>query len=97
MDESLVEEWVELIGPQLPYQDGRTAAIRGSGIVLRLREFPTHNKHLSVIAHEVFHVVEFLFHSINLPHNAEISSEAWAYMVAYVHHEIYQQIWPPKE
>ncbi|MGF7218625.1 hypothetical protein GGR92_004804 [Spirosoma lacussanchae] len=96
MNPSLVDEWMELIGPMSSYQDGRTASILGSGIVLRLREYPTHNRHLAAIAHEVFHVVEFMFHSINLPHNAEISSEAWAYMIGHIHHQIYQNIWPPQ-
>lgn len=90
---SLVEEWMELIGPQRPHEDGRTAFIQGSGIVLRLREFPTNAKQLGVLAHEIFHAVEYLFESVSLPHNAQTSSEAWAYMIGYIHQEIHNQLW----
>ena len=93
MPASLVEQWVELIGPQHPSEDGKTAFIQGSGIVLRLRDYPTDARQFGVLAHEVFHVVEYLFTSVGLPHDPQTSSEAWAYMIGYIHQQIYNQLW----
>lgn len=93
MSSSRVEEWVELIGPQQPAEDGKTAFIQGSGIVLRLRDYPTDARQYGVLAHEVFHAVEYLFASVGLPHEAQTSSEAWAYMIGYIHQQIYNQLW----
>jgi hypothetical protein len=45
----------------------------------------------NVIVHEVFHAVEFLFRSIDIPLTLE-SGEAYAYLIGYITDEIYKKI-----
>jgi hypothetical protein len=71
-----------------PTNMGRTVLMPGNKIMIRTKaKCPT----LGVVAHEVFHAVEFLFEIIGIKHCDE-SSEAWAYMIEYLTNEIYKLI-----
>ena len=71
--------------------NGRTIMLRGGQTIIRIEKVEP-----EIIAHEVFHAVEFLFNRINLKLTPE-SSEAYSYAIEYLMREIYKNIKTPKK
>lgn len=71
---------------------GRTVMLKNGVTVLRV-DFEK-NKAIfhSVLAHEIFHAVEFLFDRIKLKHNQDISGEAFAYQIQHLTKQIYDKL-----
>jgi hypothetical protein len=69
----------ELLGDN----DARTMMFTGGQTVIRFRS----NPNSSIIAHEVFHAVHFLFERITLPLSVS-SGEAYAYLIQYITEQI---------
>ena len=65
-------------------QLGRTAMLETGQTVLRLIGWKVDAKGIGVLAHEAFHVAEFLFQRINMPHSVQYSSEAYAYLIGFI-------------
>ena len=91
------EDIIKWIAKEIPNQvlqnpdmyrfDGvwRTIMTDGGWIILW-----TKDKDISIMVHEVFHAVEFLYNRIWLTHSIE-SWEAWAYMMQYITNEILKE------
>lgn len=67
---------------------GRTVMFSSGQTVIKLKNKPTHG----VIAHEIFHAVEFLFNRLGSKLTLS-SDEAYAYMIEYITNEIYKKSW----
>mgnify|MGYP001560151673 FL=1 len=70
---------------------GRTVMLEGGQTILQLN-LKKSDCFQAYLAHEVFHAVEFLFERIGLKHDPEISSEAFAYQIAYITGSIYEKL-----
>lgn len=75
-----------------PTTCGRYVMFPTGASLLRLREAPINAKYMAVLAHEIFHCVEFLFDKIGIKHDIDASSEAYAYQIEYLTARIYEQI-----
>ncbi len=62
----------------IKYKAGRTVRLKNNAIILWTR-----TNDISVIGHEIFHVVELLMERINTPLN-EYTSEPYAYLIEYL-------------
>lgn len=71
---------------------GRFVMFPTGASLIRLREVPISPKYKAVLAHEIFHAIEFLFDKIGLKHDPDTSSEAWAYQIEYLTSSIYEKI-----
>jgi hypothetical protein len=63
---------------------GRTVMLDTGATILRVRLLKDKNEVMGNLVHEIFHAVEFLFGKIGLPHDPNISSEAYAYQIAFL-------------
>ena len=61
---------------------GRTAR-HGSFTMLRLDGWKGTNKNIAHLAHEAFHLAEFVYDRIGIRHDVETSGEAFAYFIQY--------------
>lgn len=61
--------------------------LKGGQTVVRFRNQPK----TDVVAHEIFHAIEFIFDRIGLPHSRD-TSESWAYALQYVTKEFYYNL-----
>lgn len=90
---SAVDELVE--DPSIiqfgPTTQARTMMFETGQIVIRLRERPRVSTDHGIIAHEIFHVAEFLFRHIKMPLTPE-SSEAYAYLIGFLTTKFYEKI-----
>lgn len=79
---------------ELLYMDGlgRTTMMSTGATVLRLREFKNNPFHRGILAHEIFHAVEFLFETIGLRLKCDVSGEAFAYQIQYLTEHIYKKL-----
>jgi hypothetical protein len=69
----------------------RTVMGKDGATVIRMRTIPKHPVDKGVLAHEIFHAIEFLMHKVGIPLSKK-SSEAYAYLIGYVTEEIYKRI-----
>ena len=65
---------MKLHGAARTVQNGRFSMIR-------LRGLDGSNYDISILAHEAFHLAEFLFNRIGVSHDVEISGEVFAYHI----------------
>lgn len=66
---------------------GRTVMlITGGQTIVRLGKQPSY----AVVAHEIFHCVEFLFRRLNMPLTLD-NDEAYAYLIGYITEMFYKQ------
>ena len=64
-----------------------------SGItVIRIKELPRVSFDFGVLAHEIFHAVEFLMERIGMQYDINFSSEAYAYAIQYLTEKIYKKL-----
>lgn len=70
---------------------GRTVMLKSGATVLRIDCVVGSQHWEAVLAHEVFHAVEFLFDRIGLRYSNK-SAEAWAYQLQYLTGSIYQRL-----
>jgi hypothetical protein len=71
---------------------GRTIMLRNGATILRMDKFRKKADFYPYLFHEIFHVVEFLFHKIGLKHEVETSGEAFAYQIQYLTGSILEQL-----
>lgn len=71
--------------------NGRTAMIEGSQTVMRLALVKTKVQFHSLLAHEIFHAVEFLFDRIGLKYSLD-AGEAFAYQIQVLTYQIYSKL-----
>ncbi len=70
---------------------GRTVSFPSGQSLLRLRNKPETVDEYGMLAHEIFHVCEFILHKIGLNLTRE-SDEAYAYLIGFVTKKVYEQI-----
>jgi len=75
-----------------PTTCGRYVMFPNGASLLRLRDAPITSKYKAVLAHEIFHCVEFLFDKIGIKHDIDASSEAYAYQIEYLTGSVYDKI-----
>lgn len=68
----------------------RTVRFESGQILIRLKQLDSCVEY-GIMAHEVFHAVEFLFDRIYIKHSLECG-EAWAYLIGYITQEIYKKL-----
>lgn len=71
---------------------GRAVLFSTNLSFLRLRKFPSTSYDHGVLAHEIFHVVTFLFDHIGMKLKINSSDEAYAYAVGYLTEHIYEKL-----
>lgn len=72
--------------------DGRTVHnIEGGQTIVRLRSKPNDPHGYSVVAHEIFHAVDFIMRRIGITLGSD-SDEAYAYLIGYVTREFFKAI-----
>lgn len=86
-----VEEY--LSGPLSNEYGARTLMFDCGGTLIHFPELCECSHCNGLIAHEVFHAVEFLFDKIELKHSMEFSSEAFAYLIGYIVEEIHKKLY----
>lgn len=79
------------IAYQTEHAHGRTCRFESGAMLLRLRQVPTTAEDKGRLAHEVFHLAEFLFNNIGLKHHVRCG-EAYAYLIGYITEKIYSEI-----
>lgn len=73
----ITEDFVALIaGPG----DGRTV-LDGAFTMMRFKEWNGTNSDIARLAHEAFHLTEFVFNRIGVQYDMDISGEAFAYFI----------------
>lgn len=70
----------------------RTQNIETGQTIMRFKEIDFESDGHGLIAHEVFHAVEFLFLKIKMPHSVKYTSEAYAYLIGHVTEHIYKNL-----
>ncbi len=60
--------------------------------VIRLRTSPNKYGYLGTIAHEVFHIVDYILQGIGMKHKLYTSDEAYAYLIGYLMEEITRKL-----
>lgn len=83
-------EWLD----DYSYEDkveGRFVMNKKHQSLLRVPRKPTNPQDKGVLAHEIFHAVEFVLDRIGLPHTLE-TGEAYAYLIDYITTEIYKKL-----
>ena len=72
--------------------NGRAVMLEGGQTILQLNNDVNAIDFYATLAHEVFHVVEFLFQRIGIKHDYETSGEAFAYQIQYIIGSILEKI-----
>ena len=72
--------------------NGRACMLNDGKTVLQLNNKINPIDFYATLAHEVFHVVEFLFHRVGIKHDFETSGEAYAYQIQYITGSILEKI-----
>lgn len=70
---------------------GRAVMFSNGATLIRIRHQVKYASVRGVLAHEIFHVAEFIMDRIGIKHSLECS-EAYAYLIGYLTEEIYKQI-----
>ena len=71
---------------------GRTTMLSGNQTIIQLKNISCPIKFHGLLAHEIFHAVEFLFDIIGIPHDPEKTSESYAYQIQYLTEQIYKKL-----
>lgn len=70
---------------------GRTIQFSSGQVLIIIKEYPCNSNGLSILQHEIFHAIQFVFDKIGIKHSDE-STEAYAYAIQYVTNQAYQKI-----
>lgn len=70
----------------------RTCHLDSGATIVRFKDFSKTAFGFGVLNHEIFHVVEFLFDKIGMPHNVFFTSEAYAYLIQSITERVYNRI-----
>jgi hypothetical protein len=68
---------------------GRATLFPCNRTLIRLKNYPTTATDHGIIAHEIFHAVDFLLERIGIKLSGD-SGEAYAYLIGYVTQEVYK-------
>tara|TARA_R110000850_G_C9593273_1_gene427739 strand:+ start:19 stop:399 length:381 start_codon:yes stop_codon:yes gene_type:complete len=69
-----MRDYISLVG------EARTV-LNGNFTMIRLGEWTGSNYNIAVLAHEAFHLAEFIFDRIGVKYDMEISGEVFAYFI----------------
>lgn len=69
----------------------KTTMLRGGQTIIQIGDFNTETKFKALLAHEIFHAVEFLMEKIGSKYNID-SGETWAYQIEYITGSIYEKL-----
>lgn len=72
-----------------PSIKGRYVMFDNGAAIVRLKEYSRNPKNLSVLQHEIFHVVMNLMGRIGAKFELGVSEETYAYIIQYLTKEIY--------
>jgi hypothetical protein len=70
---------------------GRAISFPGNQTLLRLRNKPETTADYGTLAHEIFHICEFILHKVGINLTRD-SDEAYAYLIGFVTRKIYESI-----
>lgn len=70
---------------------GRSVSFPNNQTLLRLRNKPETGLDHGTLAHEIFHICEFVLSKINIPLTRD-SDEAYAYLIGFVTKRIYEEV-----
>ena len=76
---------------QTKTNQGRTILFPTGPLVMRLNYFPKSPEEFGMLAHEIFHVVEFILQRVNVKLSRK-SDECFAYMIGFYTKEIFELI-----
>ena len=71
---------------------GRSMIFSTNLCMIRMRDYPDSPLQKGFLAHEIFHIVSFLFWRIKLPLHAKNTGEAYAFLTGYLTEEIYKRL-----
>lgn len=71
--------------------EGRTA-MHNSFTIMRFKKWKGSHYDLGVLAHEAFHLAEFIFHRIGVEHDMMTSGEVFAYFIGYTVEQVLEGI-----
>lgn len=74
-----------------PTTNARTTMLETGQTIIRMKSMPEKAKDHGIIAHEIFHAVEFLFRYVNIP-LTDSSNEAYAYLIGFITTKFYENI-----
>lgn len=69
-------------------------ALHGSFTMIRFKEWNGTNRDISFLAHEAFHLAEFIYDRIGIKYDMEISGEAFAYFIQNTVDQILEHLQP---
>ena len=70
----------------------RTVYIETGETIVRFKNFEKTAAHLGLLNHEIFHVVEFIFKRIGMPHSVKYSSEDYAYQIQFITEQVLSEL-----
>lgn len=71
---------------------GRACMFTGNQSLIRLRHYPKSPRCFGELAHEIFHVVEFILTKTGMKLKYGVSDEAYAYLIQFITTEIYKKL-----
>lgn len=72
--------------------DGKCISFENGVILVRIKKYPKYPYDFAVIAHEIFHAVEFTMERVGMTHSVNESSEAYAYMIQFLTEHCYRRL-----
>jgi hypothetical protein len=75
-----------------PVCRARTINLETGATIVRFKDFNKNAINYGLLSHEIFHVVEFIFDRIGMPHSVEYSSEAYAYQIQHITEVVYEML-----
>ncbi len=72
-------------------------ALHGSFTMIRFNEWSGTNRDISLLAHEAFHLTEFIYDRIGIKYDMEISGEAFAYFIQNTVDQILEHLQPTED
>lgn len=77
------------------YGKAKTTMLKGGQTIIQITDNVSEIKFKSLLAHEIFHAVEFLMEKIGVKYHID-SGETWAYQIEYITGSIYERLAPIK-
>jgi len=71
------------------FERGRAVLTQSNQLILRLNFYPKTPEQLGMLAHEIFHIVEFLLEHINIKLSKK-TDEVYAYMIGFYTKKIFE-------
>ena len=72
--------------------EGRAFMLETGQTVVRMPVVPVYARTRGILAHEIFHAVEFILNRIGVRHHVRKSGEAYAYLIGYLTEQCYYEL-----